>query len=158
MLAYRNQAGVESGEWYGLSCRIIGSSVINPYTIEKSPIHQNTEPKTLRSTLNRKMASPPKKRNSERCSSIGSPSTAHGICILSTPSAKNARFRARFSGLHREGCARRRYRRAHCCNDVAHKAQLRLMTKLKNQREFTQTAYLEGENGGGVATGGGVDE
>src|SRR6266705_934975 len=90
MLAYRDHDGVESGEWYGLSCRIIGSTVINPYTIKKSPIHQITNLNTSRSTLNRKMASPQKKRNSERCSTIGNPSTAHGICILSTPAAKNA--------------------------------------------------------------------
>jgi hypothetical protein len=32
------------------------------------------------------------------------------------------------------------------------------MTRLKNQREFTQMADLEGENGGSVATGKGVDE
>jgi hypothetical protein len=32
------------------------------------------------------------------------------------------------------------------------------MTKLKNQKEFTQTAFLEGENEGGLATGEGVDE
>jgi hypothetical protein len=31
------------------------------------------------------------------------------------------------------------------------------MTKLKNQSEFTQTAYLGGENAGGVATIDGVD-
>jgi hypothetical protein len=31
------------------------------------------------------------------------------------------------------------------------------MTKLKNQSEFTQTAYLGGENAGGVATADGVD-
>jgi hypothetical protein len=29
------------------------------------------------------------------------------------------------------------------------------MARLKNHREFTQTAYLGGENGGGVTTGGG---
>jgi hypothetical protein len=32
------------------------------------------------------------------------------------------------------------------------------MTKLKNQREFTKTAYLGGENEGGLATEEGVDE
>ena len=52
-LANRNQAGVESGVLYGLSCRINGSSVINPYTIEKSPIHEATHVNTSRSTLNR---------------------------------------------------------------------------------------------------------
>jgi hypothetical protein len=31
------------------------------------------------------------------------------------------------------------------------------MTRLKNQREFTQTAFLEGENEGGLATGEGMD-
>jgi hypothetical protein len=41
---------------------------------------------------------------------------------------------------------------------VAHKAQVRLITKLKNQKEFTQTAYLEGENDGGLAIGEGMDE
>ena len=41
---------------------------------------------------------------------------------------------------------------------MAHNAQLRLMTRLKNQREFTQTVYLEGENEGSFATGKGVDE
>ena len=30
------------------------------------------------------------------------------------------------------------------------------MTKLKNQSEFTQTAYLGGENGGGLAKGEGI--
>jgi hypothetical protein len=32
------------------------------------------------------------------------------------------------------------------------------MTKLKNQREFTQMAYFGGENGGGLGTGEGMDE
>jgi hypothetical protein len=50
------------------------------------------------------------------------------------------------------------YRRSHCCSDVASKAHVRLMTKLKNQSEFTQMAYLGGENGGGWATGEGIDE
>ena len=49
------------------------------------------------------------------------------------------------------------YRRDHCCSDVANKAHVRLMTKLRNQSEFTQTAYLGGENGGGLAKGEGMD-
>jgi hypothetical protein len=44
-------------------------------------------------------------------------------------------------------CGRHRY-------NTSHEAQLRLITKLKNQRVFTQMAYLGGENGGGMATGG----
>jgi hypothetical protein len=44
-----------------------------------------------------------------------------------------------------------RYRRAHCCNNVAKSAHVRLMTKLRNHSELTQIAYLGGENGGGVA-------
>jgi hypothetical protein len=32
------------------------------------------------------------------------------------------------------------------------------MTRLRNQKEFTQTAFLEGENEGGLATGEGMDE
>jgi hypothetical protein len=31
------------------------------------------------------------------------------------------------------------------------------MARLKNHSEFTQTAYLGGEKGGGVTTGGGVN-
>jgi hypothetical protein len=49
------------------------------------------------------------------------------------------------------------YRRAHCCNDVAKTAQVRLITKLKNQSEFTQMVYLGGENGGGTAGMDGMD-
>jgi len=49
------------------------------------------------------------------------------------------------------------YRRDHCCSNVASIAHERLMTKLKDQSEFTQTAYLGGENAGGVATADGVD-
>jgi hypothetical protein len=49
------------------------------------------------------------------------------------------------------------YRRNHCCSDVANRAHVRLMTKLKNQSEFTQMACLGGENGGGMATGEGID-
>ena len=45
------------------------------------------------------------------------------------------------------------YRRAHCCKDVANRAHETLMTKLKNHNEFTQMAYLGGENGGGLAEG-----
>src|SRR6266403_1792768 len=103
MQAKSNQAYGEIGALYGLSCRKIGNSVIIPYIIEKIPIHQITELKTLLSTLNRKATRPPKKRNRERCSNVGNVSTAQGIRILSTPSEKNARILARFSGLHRVG-------------------------------------------------------
>ena len=48
------------------------------------------------------------------------------------------------------------YRRDHWCSDVANRAQVRLMTKLKNHSEFTQIAYLGGENWGGLATGEGM--
>ena len=50
-----------------------------------------------------------------------------------------------------------RYRRAHRCNNDASKALVRLMTRLKNQSEFTQMAYLGGENGGGLAIAEGKD-
>ena len=42
-----------------------------------------------------------------------------------------------------------RYRRAHCCSNVARRAHVRLITRLKNQSELTQTAWFGGENGGG---------
>jgi len=38
------------------------------------------------------------------------------------------------------------YRRVHCCNRVASKALVILMAKLEIQSEFTQMAYLGGEN------------
>ena len=46
------------------------------------------------------------------------------------------------------------YRRDHCRNNVARRPQVRPITKLKNQRELTQTAYPGGENDGGMATEG----
>jgi hypothetical protein len=49
------------------------------------------------------------------------------------------------------------YRRVHCCNDVAKRAHVRLITKLKNQSVFTQMAYLGGVNGGGIAITEGID-
>jgi hypothetical protein len=51
----------------------------------------------------RKTATPAKKRNRERCIRVGNPSTTQAICIFSAPVAKNARIRARFSGLQRAG-------------------------------------------------------
>ena len=43
------------------------------------------------------------------------------------------------------------YRRAHCCNNVASSAHVRLIDKLKNQSELTQMEYCGGEKGGGLA-------
>ena len=42
-----------------------------------------------------------------------------------------------------------RYKRAHCCNKIANRAHVILMTRLKNQSELTQTADAGGENAGG---------
>jgi hypothetical protein len=44
------------------------------------------------------------------------------------------------------------YRRVHCCIKVASKALVMLMVKLDIQSEFTQIAYLGGENGGSPTT------
>ena len=44
-----------------------------------------------------------------------------------------------------------RYRRAHCCSNVARRAQVRLITKLKNQSALTKTAWFGGEKGSGEA-------
>ena len=49
------------------------------------------------------------------------------------------------------------YRRAHCCNDVSSMAHVRLITRLRNQSMFTQTAYLGGEKAGGETNEEGVD-
>jgi hypothetical protein len=40
------------------------------------------------------------------------------------------------------------YRRPHCCSIMARVAYVRLIAKLRNQSEFTHTAYLGGENVG----------
>jgi len=50
-----------------------------------------------------------------------------------------------------------RYRRAHCCTNVAAVALVRLRTKLKNQSALTQITYLGGENAGGAAKEDGID-
>ena len=72
------------------------------------------------------------------------------------PSAKNARIRARFCGLYRVWVTFM-YRRAHCWSNVAKSAHVRLMTKLRNQRELTHTAEVGGENGmNGLGSVGGM--
>ncbi len=81
----------------------------------------------------------------------GNASTIKETRILSTPLAKNARIRARFSRGHRAGWVIPTYRRAHCRNKVAKRPQERLMTKLINQSEFTQMACPGGEKVGGIA-------
>ena len=51
-----------------------------------------------------------------------------------------------------------RYRRAHCCNNVASRAHVRLIAKLRNHKELTQIAYFGGEKGGGLAGVARIDE
>ena len=50
------------------------------------------------------------------------------------------------------------YRLAHCCKDVASIADMRLITRLRNHSELTQTAYVGGENAGGWVTAEGIHE
>src|SRR5712671_6058259 len=129
-------------------------SVIHTYTVVKIAIQSITTLYMAWLMLNRKITRPQKNKNSERCNRAGNPSTTRGTCSSSTPLAKNARIRARFSGLCRTGrvTLMYMYRRAHWCKDVARRAQVRLIDKLRNQSEFTQIAYLGGEKGGGLAT------
>jgi hypothetical protein len=49
-------------------------------------------------------------------------------------------------GLYRDGCVILMYRRAHFCMNVAHIAQVRLISTLKNHSEFTHMEELGGEN------------
>ena len=42
------------------------------------------------------------------------------------------------------------YRRAHCCSNVASRAQVKLIAKLKNHNALTQIADNGGENAGGA--------
>src|SRR5258708_38951702 len=92
-----------------------------------------------------KIRRPTKKRKTERCSRVGTASVANRKCTLSVLLKKNSRSRARFCGLP-SGWVTLMYRRVHCCNRGASKALVMLMVKLENQREFTQMAYLGGEN------------
>ena len=80
---------------------------------------------------------------------VGNISATLEMWDLLTPWAKNARIRARSCGGHRGGRIILRYRRAHCCNNVASIAHVRLMFKLKNQSEFTQMEDIGVEKGGG---------
>lgn len=73
------------------------------------------------------------------------------------PSAKNARIRARLWGLCRGCVVTRTYRRAHCCNEVASRAQVRLITRLENQSELYQIADLGGLNVEGLGGTGGSE-
>jgi len=49
------------------------------------------------------------------------------------------------------------YRDAKLFNNIISKAPDRLMSRANNQSEFTQTTYLGGENGGGLAKVDGID-
>jgi hypothetical protein len=49
------------------------------------------------------------------------------------------------------------YRRAHCCRNVARRPHVRLMLKLRNQREFKQMAKRGGENGCGLMSNEGIE-
>src|SRR6266851_599980 len=100
------------------------------------------------------MRSPAKKMERDRCTRPGNASTAQATRNCSTPFEKNARIRARLGELECAGWVILRYRRAHCCTDVASMAHVRLITKLKNQSEFTKIAYVGGEKVGWVTTDG----
>ena len=64
-------------------------------------------------------------------------------------------MRARLCGLYRFWVTLM-YRRAHCCSNVAKRAHVRLMTKLRNQSELTHTAEVGGENVDGSESEGGM--
>lgn len=122
------------------------------YTVMQSATHPTTALNTVWLVFRSRIRRPAKKRRRERCSRVGTASAAHNRCsFLIVFSKKNARTRARSRGLHR-GRVTLTYLRAHCCNNVASKALVRLMAKLENQSEFTQIAYLGGEKGGGLST------
>lgn len=59
----------------------------------------------------------------------------------------------RLCGPYRDGCVILMYRRAHFCMNVANIAQVRLISTLKNQSEFTHMAELGGENVESLAAG-----
>src|SRR6266702_972138 len=118
-------------------------NVTDMYVAVHSPTHQAMALKTVGSMLNKKTRRTAKKRKRERCKIVGNASTTLGRRRLSTPSEKKARIRPRVCGLDR-GCVSLIYRRTHCCNNVASKAHVRLMAKLKNQSELTQMAYIGG--------------
>jgi hypothetical protein len=55
---------------------------------------------------------------------------------LRIPSARYSRILACVYGVRRFRTATR-YRRAHCCNEIANRAHPRLRIKLENQRQLT---------------------
>jgi hypothetical protein len=89
--------------------------------------------------LYKKITSLEKKRNSDRCGRAGNASTAKEGEKFSSPLAKNARIDALRWGLYRGGCVIVTYRRAHRCSNMASRAHMRLMTKLRNQSKVTHT-------------------
>ena len=100
--------------------------------------------------IEQEMTRPPKKRNKGICSSVGNPSTIHGICIFSTPSAKNACICAHFSGL----LPCRLSETDISTRSLMQRCSPQGTAEAHNQtREFTQTAYLRRENVGGLTTG-----
>jgi hypothetical protein len=121
-------------------------NVMHRYRPAQMPSHDMTTLKTVWLMLNKYIARPAKKSDKERCKRMGKDSTARGRWSLSMPSEKNARIWTRLCGLY-DGWVTFIYRRAHFWSNVAKSAQVRLMTKLRNQRELTQTAYLGGVNG-----------
>ena len=114
------------------------------------PIKDITALNIVRLTFHRNTTRPAKNSDTETCINVGNASTTIEKWLLSTPSAKKERIRARLCRLERV-CVTLRYLRAHCCSNVASRAQVTLITKLENQSELTQTANVGGENGGGEA-------
>jgi len=120
-------------------------NVTHAYAATKMPVQQATAMNTDEWISERNTRRPAKKRNRERCRREGNASTTAGKCKSSTPLKKNARMRARLCRLYRGGWVILMYRRAHCCSNVARKAHVRLMVKLRNHSILTQMACFCGE-------------
>jgi hypothetical protein len=114
-----------------------GMKEMHRYEAPQVPTHDRTAMKTVWLIRKRKIGRPAKNRNTDRWRRPGSASTTQRRCRLSTPFAKYARTRARLSRLRRVPVTRR-YRRAHCCNNVAISAHVRLMIRLRNHSTLTQ--------------------
>jgi hypothetical protein len=132
-----------------VSGRRIGIMIMPMYASKQIPTLETTTVNTVWFKLDKNTQRPAKNRNTERCRNVGINSTTNRSRDLLRPSAKNARIRACLCRLSGSSLAvTLTYRCAHCCTNVADRAQVILITKLKNQSELTHTACFGTEKSG----------
>ena len=97
------------------------------------------------------------KRKRDNCRQKGSMLLSRKWTDASSFLTNAARILALFSGEYSFFLVTAIYLSTQRCSNVANVAPERLMSRANNQREFTQMAYLGGENTGGLAKADGID-